>query len=58
MDSDKDGHGDVCDNCKYTVNIEQEDSDNDGVGDACSKDGDGDGKVFSIDYYLKLAASD
>ena len=34
-DSDKDGIGDVCDNCPSSFNPDQTDSDNDVVGDAC-----------------------
>lgn len=38
MDSDKDGIGDVCDNCIYKENKDQKDSDNDGLGDVCEKE--------------------
>ena len=35
LDSDGDGVGDACDNCKYTPNHDQIDTDGDGIGDAC-----------------------
>ena len=47
-DSDKDGHGDACDNCPYTSNVDQIDSNSDGLGDACSKDSDADGNGTEI----------
>src|ERR1041384_8192460 len=34
-DSDGDGIGDACDNCRYTSNAQQDDRDGDGIGDAC-----------------------
>ena len=52
-DSDDDGHGNQCDNCRYLWNPSQSDADNDGVGDSCDvcpitpdfsqDDGDNDG---------------
>lgn len=42
--SDKDNHGDACDNCIQVENSDQRDTDNDGKGDACDDDMDGDGK--------------
>ena len=35
MDWDLDFIHDKCDNCRYTVNPEQEDRDSDGIGDRC-----------------------
>ncbi|MGD2109980.1 MAG: thrombospondin type 3 repeat-containing protein [Phycisphaerae bacterium] len=35
-DLDADGHGDSCDNCPGTPNIDQADCDNDGMGDSCT----------------------
>lgn len=42
--SDKDSHGDACDNCRLVENPDQRDTDGDGKGDACDDDMDGDGK--------------
>ena len=36
LDTDKDGIGDVCDNCVAIPNVDQEDTDGDGVGDVCT----------------------
>lgn len=41
--SDKDSHGDACDNCRIVENPDQRDTDSDGKGDACDDDMDGDG---------------
>lgn len=41
--SDKDSHGDACDNCRLIENADQKDTDGDGKGDACDDDMDGDG---------------
>jgi hypothetical protein len=35
-DDDKDGKGDVCDNCPNVANSDQADSDKDGKGDVCN----------------------
>jgi len=43
IDSDGDGHGDVCDNCGAVPNPTQIDTDGDSLGDACDDDDDGDG---------------
>ena len=45
-DFDKDGLGNLCDNCPSVKNPSQEDFDDDGEGDKCDKDGDGDGKNY------------
>ena len=54
-DSDRDGYGDVCDNCPFKKNNNQADKDGDGVGNVCDNcrltpnsdqldtDGDGEG---------------
>ena len=52
-DSDKDKHGNSCDNCPLTPNPDQADSNNDGIGDACSKDRDADGTILAL-YILYI----
>lgn len=42
--SDKDTHGDACDNCRLVENPDQRDTDGDGKGDSCDDDMDGDGR--------------
>ena len=42
IDTDGDGHGDVCDNCLETFNPDQADADGDGIGDVCEDGGDDD----------------
>lgn len=44
-DSDGDGLGDVCDNCKNVPNYPQEDWNQDGFGNACDADLDDDGRI-------------
>lgn len=43
-DLDRDGVGNVCDNCFTIINTDQEDTDGDGEGDVCDGDRDGDGE--------------
>ena len=43
-DADKDGIGDVCDNCPLIWNDNQIDSDGDGSGNVCDRDVDNDSK--------------
>ncbi len=43
LDTDDDGAGDACDNCKDIQNPDQVNSDLDGLGDACDIDDDNDG---------------
>ena len=45
-DTDQDGVGDKCDNCRDIQNTDQQDTDGDGVGDACDNDIDGDGMLL------------
>lgn len=42
--SDKDSHGDACDNCRLVENPDQRDTDGDGKGDSCDDDMDEDGR--------------
>ena len=51
-DRDRDGVGDVCDNCPTTTNTNQEDLDNDGAGDVC--EGQCLPMPFSVLYKLTL----
>lgn len=49
--SDKDTHGDACDNCRLVENPDQRDTDGDGKGDSCDDDMDGDGRSPAV--YLR-----
>ena len=65
-DADKDGVGDVCDNCPTWWNDNQIDSDGDGQGDVCDRDRDNDGKeciitrtcIISLCYVGVISFSD
>ena len=54
-DSDKDGVGDVCDNCRLSRNINQADLDRDGVGDVCDNDEDGDSKYCICSFVFCIS---
>lgn len=54
LNSDKDSHGDACDNCVRVDNPDQRDTDSDGLGDACDDDMDGDGKKRHMHTHLCL----
>ena len=41
-DEDKDGVGNVCDNCMYAPNPDQKNTDGDETGDVCDPDRDND----------------
>ncbi len=51
--SDKDLHGDACDNCVNVENPDQRDTDKDGLGDACDDDIDGDGNLIQVLFCQK-----
>ena len=57
VDLDKDGVGDVCDNCVRVKNPYQEDFDKDLLGDACDPDPDKDG-IFSTHDNCPLVRND
>lgn len=52
--SDKDLHGDACDNCINVENPDQRDTDKDGLGDACDDDIDGDGNLIQLLFCQRL----
>lgn len=56
--SDKDSHGDACDNCRAVENPDQRDTDGDGKGDACDDDMDGDGLKNFLDNCQRVQNRD
>ena len=54
-DEDKDGVGDVCDNCVYGANPDQKNTDGDETGDVCDPDRDNDSRCKYYTYmYLNF----
>lgn len=51
-DADRDGFGELCDNCPNTYNPGQEDTDGDGIGDACDNCMDTDNDGFGDPGYV------